>query len=47
MKLRNKIFKIKLLHRRSYIERFKGRKWYEVIVSIDGQGRIWVSIPFR
>ena len=47
VKLRNKVFKIKLLHRRSYIERFKGRKWYEVIVSIDGQGRIWASIPFR
>ena len=24
-----------------------GRKWYEVIISIDRQGRIWVSILFR
>ena len=47
IKLRNKTFKIKLLHRRDYIRKFVGRKWYEVIISIDRQGRIWVSIPFR
>ncbi len=47
VKLRNRVFKIKLLHRRSYIEKFMGRKWYEVIISIDRKGRIWVSIPFR
>ena len=47
VKLRNKEFKIRLIHRRSYIEKFKGRKWYEVIVSIDKQGRIWITIPFR
>jgi len=47
VKLRDKVFKIKLLHRKDYITRFIGRKWYEVIVSIDKQGRIWICIPFR
>ncbi len=47
MKLRNKVFKIKLQHYKEYIRKFLGRKWYEVIVSIDRSGRIWVSIPFR
>jgi len=46
-KLRNKVFEMKMLHRRSYIEKFVGRKWYEVIISIDKKGRIWVNIPFR
>ncbi len=47
VKLRDKVFKIKLLHRKNYITKFIGRKWYEVIVSIDKQGRIWICIPFR
>ncbi len=47
IKLRNKVFKIKLLHRKEYIRKFIGRKWYEVIIGIDRQGKIWVSIPFR
>jgi len=47
VKLRNRVFKIKLLHSRDYIRKFMGRKWYEVIISIDKQGRIWISIPFR
>ncbi|MEL9908025.1 MAG: zinc ribbon domain-containing protein [Desulfurococcus sp.] len=47
IKLRNRVFKIRLLHSREYINKFIGRKWYEVTISIDGQGRIWVSIPFR
>ncbi len=47
VKLRNRVFKIKLLHRRSYVEKFIGRKWYEINISIDRQGRIWVSIFFR
>ena len=47
VKMRNKVFKIRLLHRRDYIKKFKGRKWYEVIISIDRQGRIWISIPFQ
>jgi len=47
IKLRDKTFKIKLLHRREYIEKFMNRKWYEVIISIDRQGRLWVCIPFR
>lgn len=36
-----------MLHSRKYIRKFTRRKWYEVIVSIDKQGRIWVCIPFR
>jgi len=47
VKLRNRLFKIKLLHHRDYISKFIGRKWYEVTVSIDKNGRIWVAIPFR
>ena len=47
VKLRNRVFKIKLLHSRDYIKKFIGHKWYEVIVLIDRQGRIWVNIPFR
>ena len=47
IKLRNKVFKIKLLHSKEYTRKFIGRKWYEVIISIDKQGKIWVSIPFR
>jgi len=47
VKLRNRVFKIKLLHNRDYIRKFIERKRYEVTVSIDKHGRIWVSIPFR
>ena len=47
IKLRSRVFKVKLLHSKDYIRKFMGRKWYEVIVSIDRQGRIWVSIPYR
>ncbi len=47
VRMRNKEFKIKLLHRRDYIRKFIRHKWYEIIVSINRQGRIWVSIPFR
>ena len=47
VKLRSRVFKIKLLHRRNYIRKFFGHKWYEVIISIDKSGKIWVNIPFR
>lgn len=47
IKPRNRVFKIKLLHCREYIRKFLGHKWYEVIVSIDKQGRIWISMPFK
>ena len=47
VKLRNRVFKIKLLHRRDYIKKFMDRKWYEVMISIDMHGRIWVCIPFH
>ncbi|RLE88587.1 MAG: transposase, partial [Thermoprotei archaeon] len=47
VKLRNRVFKIKLLHRRDYVGKFLGRKWYEVTISIDKQSRIWICIPFR
>jgi putative transposase len=47
VKLRDKVFRIKLLHNKDYIRKFLRRKWYEVIVSIDKQGRIWICIPFR
>ncbi len=41
------MFKIKLLHNKDYIRNFNGKKWYEVIISIDKRSRIWISIPFR
>ena len=47
VKLRVKVFMLKLLHRRSYLEKFRGRKWYEVIVKWLPGGRIEVVIPFR
>jgi putative transposase len=47
VKMRNRVFKIKLLHNKKYIRKFMGKKWYEVMISIDKHGRIWVSIPFR
>jgi len=47
VKMRSKEFKIRLLHRRDYVRKFMDRKWYEVIISIDRRGRIWVCIPFR
>ena len=47
LKLRNRVFKLKLKHRLSYLKKFTNRKWYEIIVSIDRLGRIWIAIPFR
>ncbi|RLF24761.1 MAG: transposase [Thermoprotei archaeon] len=47
VKLRDKEFRIKLLHSREYTRKFVGKKWYEVIISIDRQRRIWVCIPFK
>lgn len=38
LKLWDKVFKIKLLHSKEYIREFLGRKWYEVIISIDRNG---------
>jgi len=47
VKLRNREFKIRLLHSRRYVRKFIGRRWYEIIVSVDVSGKIWVSIPFK
>jgi putative transposase len=47
VKLRDKVFRLKLLHKRSYLEKFAGRKWYEVIVKWLPDARIEVIIPFR
>ena len=47
VKLRNKVFKMKFLHSKEYIRKFKGRKWYEVIISIDRNGRVWLAVPFK
>ncbi len=47
VKLRDREFVIKLLHRNEYLKKFIGKKWYEVMISIDRNGRIWISIPFR
>jgi len=47
LKLRSKEFRIKLLHNKDHVKKFLSRKWYEIMISIDRQGRIWVAIPFR
>ena len=47
VKLRGRVFRLRLLHRRSYLARFAGRKWYEVIVKWLPGARIEVVIPFR
>lgn len=47
LKMRDKVFELKLRHRLDYLKKFAGRKWYEVIVSIDRLGRIWLAMPFR
>ncbi len=47
VKMRNKVFKIRLLQSKEYIRKFIGKGWYEVIISIDKRGRIWISIPFK
>jgi putative transposase len=47
VKLRDREFKIRLLHDRKYTRKFIGRKWYEVVISVDRNGRVWVSVPFR
>ena len=45
--MRNKVFKIKLLQSKEYIRKFIGKGWYEVIISIDKRGKIWISILFK
>ncbi len=47
VKLRNKVFKIRLLHCREYVRKFLRHKWYEVIVSINRSGRLWICILFK
>ncbi|BES81013.1 hypothetical protein [Pyrodictium abyssi] len=47
VKLKDKTFKLKLVHRKSYLEKFKGRKWYEVVVKWLPGARIEIVVPFR
>ena len=47
LKMRNRTFRLKLLHNREYLEKFRGREWYEVVVKWLPGGRIVVAIPFR
>ncbi len=47
IKLRDRVFRLKLLHRRSCLEKFRGRKWYEVIVKWLPGAKVEVVIPFR
>jgi len=39
--------KLRLLHSRKYTRKFLGREWYEVQITIDKSGNIWVCVPFR
>jgi len=44
--LRNKWYSLKLVHRKEYIERFRGLRWKEVHVKY-GNGKLYVSIVFE
>ncbi len=44
--IRNKRYRLKLLHNLNYIKKFIGRKWYEVIVKWENNS-LWVCIPFE
>ena len=44
--LRSKWYVLKLMHRRGYLERFKGLRWREVHVKYCG-GRLYVSVVFE
>ncbi len=44
--IRSKRYKLKLLHDPSYIKKFSGRKWYEVVVKWENNS-LWVCIPFE
>ena len=44
--LRDKWYSLKLLHRRGYIERFKGLRWKEVHVKYCN-GKLYVGIVFE
>lgn len=47
VKMRNRVFRLKILHRKSYLAKLKERRWYEVIVKWLPGARIEVVIPFR
>ena len=47
VKLRDKIFRLKLLHRREYLEKFKGKRWYELVVKLKSRAEIEVVIYFH
>jgi len=44
--IREKRYRLRILHDPSYIKKFMGRKWYEVVVKYEN-GSLWVSIPFE
>ena len=44
--IREKRYKLRILHDPTYIKKFLGRKWYEVVVKYEN-GSLWISIPFE
>ena len=44
--IRGRWYTLKLLHDSGYLEKFRHRKWYEVVVKHE-KGRLYVSIPFE
>ena len=44
--IRGRWYALRLRHDPRYLAKFRGRRWYEVIVKW-GRGRLWVVIPFR
>ncbi len=44
--IRGKRYTLKLKHDPGYLSKYKGRRWYEVIVKWE-HGRLWIVIPFR
>ncbi len=44
--IRGKWYTLRLKHDPAYLAKFRGRKWYEVVVKWE-HGRLYVSIPFE
>ncbi len=44
--IREKRYRLKILHDSDYVRKFIGKKWYEVIIKHEN-GSLWICIPFE
>ncbi len=44
--IREKRYRLRILHDPNYVKKFLGRKWYEIVVKYE-RGSLWISIPFE